>query len=93
MQRFDVRKFLETMDERTKGREIPACPFCGSSDFSTSSTVAHIIVNENVGDRGLGKGIPSGMIICKNCGHIDFFALGALGLLHREEEEKHGETK
>lgn len=93
MQKFDVRKFLEAMDNRTKGHTIPKCPYCGNSKYSTSSQVAHIIVNETVDEMGIGKGIPSGMIICKNCGHIDFFAIGALGLLNQGQEENHDENK
>ena len=42
---------------------------------------AAILIGEDMSSINIGPHIPSGMIICEYCGHIDFFALGVLGLV------------
>ena len=39
----------------------------------------------------LGPSIPSGLIVCENCGHIELFALGSLGLLKKKGDNSDGE--
>ena len=90
MKTFESKQFLARMQERTKERGIPSCPFCGSQKFSTTSTVAKILMSESVDGITIGPNIPAGTIVCANCGHIEFFAIGVLGML--ESAEKGGEN-
>ena len=48
---------------------------------------ASITVNDNYEGIRIGTSIPAGIVICKKCGHIDLFALGALGLLPKKDKE------
>ena len=81
MNKFDSDEFLKVLDKKFKGRELPNCPFCGGQKYTTVSQYANIVVNDNFEGLELGTTIPSGIIVCENCGHIEFFALGALGML------------
>lgn len=38
-----------------------------------------------------GKMIPTVMLVCNHCGHIDRFALGVLGLMEGEDTENNKE--
>lgn len=95
MRQFESRKFLELMEERTKGRGIPSCPFCGGQKFSSPSKVAQMIIGDDLDALSIGPSVPAGMVICSNCGHIDFFAIGVLGMLTADGKggEIHDEQK
>lgn len=89
MGKYDPTQFVAQLTEKVKGKgDIPACPFCGGEHFTTTGQFANILLADNVTEVSLGSSIPSGMVICENCGHIEFFALGSLGLLPKKEEEK-----
>lgn len=89
---FNPDKFLEKLKEHTHNRPIPTCPYCGGNKFTTTTTFAAILTGTDTKDVKLDVTIPSGMLICNQCGHIEFFALGALGLLdnnnHDNKDEK-----
>lgn len=93
MRKFESREFLNALTKRKNGQVVRSCPHCGGSKFTTTSQVAKIIVGENIDGINLGPIIPAGMLICENCGHIDFFAIGALGMLNTKEGESDGEQK
>lgn len=93
MRKFESQEFLKALDERTKGHAIPTCPFCGGSAFTVSSQVAKVIIGENIDEISIGSTIPSGVIVCKKCGHLNFFAIGALGMLGEKGGDSHGEQK
>lgn len=38
----------------------------------------------------VGPNIPAGVVVCENCGHMEFFAMGSLGLLKAEEHDGDG---
>ena len=63
------------------GRGIPNCPYCGGQTFTSTDKFATILIGEDIHSINLGPSIPSGILVCANCGHIEFFALGSLGLL------------
>ena len=93
MRKFESREFLNALDERTKGHAIPTCPYCGGTDLAVSSKVAKVIIDEDIDAISIGPTIPSGLIVCKKCGHLNFFAIGALGLLKEKGGDNHGEQK
>lgn len=93
MRKFESREFLKALDERTKGHPIPTCPYCGGTAFTVSSQVAKVIIDEDIDAISIGSTIPSGVIVCKKCGHLNFFAIGALGMLEEKGGDSHGEQK
>ncbi len=85
MSKYNSNEFIAALGKKTMGREIPNCPYCGGQKFTTTDKLASIIIGDDKKSLNLGPSIPSGMLICTNCGHIEFFALGSLGLLEDKE--------
>lgn len=85
---FQTEAFLEKLSQRTKDHPIPPCPYCGEKDFTTLPEFGAIVSGSSFRELKLGPAVPCGMMICKNCGHVDFFALGILGLLPQPEQMK-----
>ena len=88
MNKYKPTEFIYALGEKMKGRNVPNCPYCGGHNFTSTDKFATILIGDDTKGINLGPSIPSGMIVCETCGHIEFFALGALGLLRNEEEEK-----
>lgn len=87
MSKYNPDNFIDAISQKMIGRNVPACPYCGEQKFTTTGNVAAILIGEDTANLNLGPHIPSGMIICENCGHIEFFALGSLGLMDKEEPQ------
>lgn len=90
MEKYNQRDFANALVARMRGRDIPNCPYCGGQKFTTTEQFATILTGDDLGSINIGPSVPSGMLVCENCGHIEFFALGALGLLTRTEEKGDG---
>lgn len=84
------------MDEETKKQIINAlsqkvgsfvCPICHQSKYSfvDGYTVDAVQEDYKVIQLG-GRLIPSVILVCNNCGHIDRFSLGVLGLIEQGEQ-------
>lgn len=78
-QKEQIRKALVD-----KGVNRP-CPRCNNKNF----VIADGYVNQTIqptseGFTVGGRGIPSAVIICMNCGFVSYHALGPLGLLKKE---------
>lgn len=91
MKKYRPEKFLDAL-QRKMNRKYPSCPFCGHAQLATTETFASILVGEDMELIEVRKSMPSGIIVCENCGHIDFFALGYLNLLGTEDN-KDGKAK
>lgn len=61
------------------------CPFCNSNGFVAIDKMAKLQVQTDTNGIYIGESIPCGVLICKNCGHVNLFALGALGLLPKND--------
>ena len=61
------------------------CPYCKGKSFTTTEYFASILINKKISEINIGPSIPSGMLICRNCGHVDFFALAPLRLVQNVE--------
>lgn len=85
MENFKSDEFIKALEQATNNRIIPSCPYCGGNNFTTTDSFSSIIIGKNPNSLTLGTSIPAGMVICSRCGHIEFFALGALGLLPKKE--------
>lgn len=68
------KSYVASLKKKTK---TPNCRFCGANSYySIDSRIT--LFTEDVGLGGRRKVIPAGALICKQCGHIEFFALGIL---------------
>ena len=84
---MDQNRKTEIINELNKRVQSFICPICHQAKYSfiDGYTVDPLQSNYKNLDLG-GKMIPSVMIVCNNCGHIDKFSLGILGLLDKNNE-------
>ena len=84
--KYNASAFITTLNERIQA--MPKCPFCGGTSYTTPEQVATIPVG--IGFKGLsvGQTAPCAMLVCTKCGHVDYFALGMLGLLPRCDKKE-----
>jgi hypothetical protein len=66
------------------------CPMCQHREFDL---LDYYVIHPMQGavDQGMllgGPTLPCVAVVCRNCGHISFHALGTLGLLPPKEEPK-----
>ena len=65
------------------------CPICGNQGFSFVDGYTSKFLNENTNNIQLGGiNVPCFPLVCRNCGFVFEFALGALGLLEQEKKEE-----
>ena len=91
MGKYNSQDFIKAFTQKTGGGRIPQCPYCGATKFTTMDQYATILIGTELGNINLGPSVPSGMLICEKCGHIEFFALGVLGLLSDKGDAKNGD--
>lgn len=82
MSKYNPQIFIDALSNKMGRRIVPACPYCGGQNFTSTDKFASILIGDETNSINIGPSIPSGMLICTNCGHIEFFALGSLGLLN-----------
>lgn len=78
---YKPNDFISAINKKIGSGNLPACPLCGKRKYTTTDQLATILIGTQFDEINIGPSIPAGMMICENCGHIDFVALGALGLL------------
>ncbi len=84
MKTYDSKDFVRVLTDKLKDHSVPRCPYCGGNHFSSTDKFATILLGDDFKSIELGQSIPAGILVCENCGHIEFFALGGLGLLPRK---------
>ena len=68
------------------------CPFCHQAKYTFIEAYSvEPVQNDYKGLQIGSKMLPSVMLVCGNCGHVDKFSLGVLGLM--EGESKHPQDK
>lgn len=84
---MDNERQLELIKKITdKGATLP-CPRCGQASFSVIEGYGyHTLQDVPQGFVIGGKGIPSVITVCNNCGFLAFHALGALEKLTEPEK-------
>ena len=87
MKKYNPEVFIKNITQKTLGGEIPNCQYCGGKKFTSTDKLASIFIGDDLDSVNLGPSIPAGMVICEKCGHVEFFALGALGMLTEEGGE------
>jgi len=90
MSKYNPNEFIGALSQKMNGRGFPNCPYCGGKNFTTTKSFATILIGEDTKNINLGPNIPAGMVVCENCGHMEFFAMGSLGLLKAEERDGDG---
>ena len=86
MEEYHSKDFINALNKKCKEEQL-VCPYCKGDTFTTIQDFASITVGKNLSSFNLCTSIPAGMIICQNCGHIDFFSLGILGLFKTNKEK------
>ena len=81
MKKYDSDLFYDKLVSKLQDGKFPACPFCGCDEYATEVSYANILTDDRLGRASLDSSIPSGILICQNCGHMDYFVLGILGAL------------
>ena len=79
--------FKEQLLEKIKTKMIKTdCELCDQNSWSVvDKAIALNITDLSGGVRIPPPQIPTGAIICNNCGNVRFFALGVLDLLPKEK--------
>ena len=90
MSKYQPHEFIKALGIKMNDREVPNCPYCGGQSFTSTDKFATILIGDDTKSINIGPSIPSGMLVCSNCGHIELFALGSLGLLKKGEENQDG---
>lgn len=69
------------------------CPICHQSRYTLlDGYFVDVIQDKYQGMQLGGRLLPSVMLVCNNCGHLESFSLGVLGLMESEEIKEGGET-
>lgn len=87
MSEYNSEEFIQALSKHINAKALK-CPYCGCEKFSTPTDLATILISKDKSKISLGSFIPSGVLICEKCGHMEFFALGALKLIKDKEEKK-----
>ena len=87
MSKYNPNKFIAALGQKMNRHGFPSCPYCGGQKFTTTQNFATFLIAEDTQNINLGPNIPAGMVVCEKCGHIEFFAMGPLGLLNTEEND------
>ena len=85
--KYDAAAFITALNAKMQSRPMPKCPFCGGSNYTTPEQVATVPVGLTFNGLSVGQTAPCAMIVCTKCGHVDYFALGMLGILPRIEKK------
>lgn len=88
MNKYDSEKFVSALMKKVNPNGLPRCPYCGADKFTTTKEYGSLLINDDLDGLNIGPSIPMGLLVCMDCGHIEFFALGALGLLGDISEGK-----
>lgn len=85
--KYESREFIDIVTKKANIKQHK-CPFCGGEKFTTPEHFCTIPMSQDLNDVVLGPHVPAGMIVCENCGHIEFFALGILGIGKNEKDKE-----
>ena len=79
---YSSSDFLKALQKKCPSPQ--RCPFCGNSSFSAAEEMVALQVQTSYEEIHIGTSIPCGIVLCLNCGHVNLFALGALGLIPKK---------
>lgn len=65
------------------------CEVCGKNDWAIADRAISLNLTDLSGSFSIPPAqIPTAGVMCNNCGNVRLFALGALGLLPKPNEEQ-----
>ena len=77
------QEIIKALEER--GAKLP-CPRCGNQSFTLIGGYFNQTIQTDLKGMVLGgPSVPSVVVVCNRCGYLSQHALGALGLLPKEE--------
>ncbi len=83
------KKIVEALEKRKHGL---TCPMCQNKNFIMADGYFNNNMQTDFGSFSIGgPAIPTIAIVCSNCGFVSQHALGVLGLLPKEENNKKDE--
>lgn len=86
-------KKRQIADALSKRLQIIVCPMCHQSKYTLIDGYIGEQIQDDYKKIVLGRRmIPSVMLVCNYCGHIDRFALGVLGLMESENIDKNSDV-
>lgn len=47
MKKYNSQLFIEAFLAKTKGKNVPDCPYCGCKEFTSTDNFASILINDN----------------------------------------------
>jgi ribosomal protein S27AE len=75
-------EIVKRLQERGVNRP---CPRCGSDQFNLVDGYAVFGLVDKLEDEGVRHLAPSVCVACARCGYLTFHAMGALGLLPKDQ--------
>jgi ribosomal protein L37E len=81
--KIDIEAFRKKVQEElTRRGALKPCARCGNETFGIHEAYTSFHIQKDSGVLSLGgPAVPAVMIVCNNCGNINFHALGAIGLM------------
>jgi hypothetical protein len=78
------------IDELNRRGANQPCPRCGQNQFAlTDGYISHPLTNQTSGPFVIGgPAVPTIGVVCTNCGYLSEHAIGVLGLLKGEGEQR-----
>ena len=84
-------KIAKALSERI---DSLSCPICHQSKYTLLDGYIVNPLQSRIDNMQLGgRLIPSIMLVCNNCGHLDKFSLGVLGLMKDKRNEVEGDKQ
>lgn len=81
----EKNKIIKTIED--KGAKLP-CSRCGTNKFILIDGYFNNTIQKDLKTTALGgRGVPSVVVACAQCGNISQHAIGILGLMPKEEAE------
>jgi hypothetical protein len=79
------QKIAQRLQE--KGAVKP-CSRCGHPKFSLLDGFVSFPMSQEISNNVVigGPSVPCAVVACDNCGHMEFHALGAIGLLNEQNK-------
>ena len=53
MAKYDPEKFINTLNRKISGN-VPRCPFCGGQKYTSTESVASILIGDDTNNLNLG---------------------------------------
>ena len=82
------KELIQVLEARlSQNKTKLKCPMCSNRNFTIADAYLRNDLQPDIRNVNLGgPSIPAIAIICTNCGFISQHAIGALGLMPKEEE-------